>query len=81
MKLDMLKEKMLESNKSILALSKESGVAYATVYDIINNKAKNPRINTMTKIATALGLSLEDICYQEDLNEESDFKSKKTNKR
>ena len=42
MNLDKLKQKMCESNKSILSLSRDSGVAYATLYDILNGKAKNP---------------------------------------
>ncbi len=79
MKLDKLKQKMYEKNKSILALSKDSGVPYATLYDILNNKAKNPRINTVEKIALALGIGLEDICYKEEIDEENYFKNKKTN--
>lgn len=81
MNLDKLKEKMCESNKSILSLSRDSGVAYATLYDILNGKAKNPRINTMKKISIALGFSLEDMLYQEDLNEENSFKNKETDNR
>ena len=67
MNLDKLKQKMYESNKSILSLSKESGVPYATVHDILNYKAKNPRINTVEKIVGALGLNIEDICCQEEI--------------
>lgn len=77
MKLDKLKQKMSETNKSILGLSKESGVPYATVYDILNNKAKNPRINTVEKIAGALGIGLDDICTRGIVNEENYFENKK----
>jgi DNA-binding phage protein len=47
-----------DSGFSIEALAKESGVAPATLYFWLDGKTKHPRIDTVHKVATALGLDI-----------------------
>ncbi|HGG0416565.1 TPA: helix-turn-helix domain-containing protein [Clostridium sporogenes] len=61
MNITRLKKKIQEKNLTLYELSIKSQVAYSTLHDIINGKAKNPRIDTITKIAHALGEKVESL--------------------
>ena len=68
----MLKEYLKEHNKSVYALSRESGVAYSTLNDLVNGKVEidQCKVSLLRSLSAALGLTLEDvidICCPEDL--------------
>lgn len=50
-----------EKNMSIYQVMKKSKVSMAYVYDLANNKQKNPSIAILKKIANALEVSIEDL--------------------
>ncbi len=65
----MLKEYLQDRNLSIYQLSKESGVPYSTVSDLVNGKtsAGNCKASIIAKLASALQISMEEflsICEQ-----------------
>lgn len=47
-----------DSGFSVDALAQEAGVAPATIYFWLDGKTKHPRIDTVHKVATALGLDI-----------------------
>lgn len=47
-----------DSGFSVDALAHEAGVAPATIYFWLDGKTKRPRIDTVHKVATALGLDI-----------------------
>ena len=55
-----LQEKMDDKSISILGLSKISGVERATIRDILNGKRK-PHRHTLSKLAKALGCTIEEL--------------------
>lgn len=61
MNVEKLKQKIEESGLTLYKLSIKSQVAYSTLHDIISGKAKNPRIDTITKIAGALEEKVESL--------------------
>lgn len=46
---------------SIYSLSKISKIPKMTVYDLVVGNTKNPRINTLYKIAEGLGVDISEI--------------------
>lgn len=57
---EKIKQKMDEKNITLYKLSVESGLGYSTLHDIVvTGKIKNPRIDTLGKIAQALNESIE----------------------
>lgn len=56
-----LKKKMQKEGLSLYKLSIKSNVAYSTLHDIISGKVKNPRIDTVAKIAEALKEKVENL--------------------
>lgn len=60
------------SEMSVNKLSDLSDVGYATLYDIAKGNTKNPRIDTVIKIATALKIPVNQLLSEEDQNEKSD---------
>ena len=68
----MLKKYLKENNISIYSLSKNSGVPYSTLNDLVNHKIliENFKIGPARKISEALGLYFEEFCnlcsYTED---------------
>lgn len=59
---ERLKQKMQEKHLTLYKLSIESGVSYSTLHDIIiTGKAKNPRIDTIRKIANTLEEKVENL--------------------
>lgn len=51
-------------NKLTLAkLAEISNVGQSTINDIENGKAKNPKTDTLTKLATALGVNINDLLW------------------
>lgn len=70
-----LKNIVDEKEWSFYRLSKESKIAQSTLSDIMTAKNKNPSANTLTKLATALGVSVDEF-FDEDT---SDTKLKEKN--
>lgn len=50
-----------EKKITIYKLAEMTDLGYATVYDVVNGKIKNPRIETIKKIAKALELDINEI--------------------
>lgn len=57
---------------SVHKLSIKCGVGYATLYDIAHGNAKNPRIDTVIKIAGVLNISVTELLSEEAEDEKSD---------
>ena len=73
----IIRKKIDSDNVSIYELSQKSGVAYATLHNIISGKAKNPRIGTLIKIANALDEPLQNLIEVKD-SEKNSFKNQKS---
>ena len=58
---DNLKDLMEPRNLSANRLAALAGLSYTSVYDILTGKSKNPRIDTLQKIAGKLGVPLTDL--------------------
>ncbi len=73
--------KTLEKHKmSMHELSNKCGVPYSTLHDILNGKAKNPRIDTVSKIAKGLNISIYEILGKEVMDEKGNIKNKEKEK-
>lgn len=57
MNTNVLKTLMKKENISMYKLSKLSGIENKSVWNIVNNKRKDPQISTIVKIAKALDLN------------------------
>lgn len=58
---EKLEEILKETNISLYKLANDSNIGYATLHDIMSGKTKNPGIDTVTKIANALGKKIDDL--------------------
>lgn len=56
-------------------LSKESGIAQTTLYDILSGKKVTPNVKTLQKIADALGVSVNEF-FKEDNKDNEVYKIK-----
>ena len=54
-------QEMVDKKLNRKELAKKSGVTERTIYQLKNFKG-NPTLQTLDKIATAFGLTLEDLC-------------------
>ncbi len=66
-----IKNSMKKNGLSINKLSKLSNIGYATLHDIIFHKTVNPRIDTISKIATALNEPVNELIEGGGQGEES----------
>ncbi len=70
MNINILKTLMEKENISMYRLSKLSGIENKSIWNIVNNKRKDPQISTVVKIAKALELSndeFSELCgYRKD---------------
>lgn len=66
----LIQDEIKKRGMTILAFSKECGLGYATCHDILSGKIDNPRLCTIHKIATVLGLSIDRLMSKEEKNEE-----------
>ena len=70
MNINILKTLMEKENISMYRLSKLSGIENKSIWNIVNNKRKDPQISTVVKIAKALELSndeFDELCgYRKD---------------
>ena len=57
MNINTLKTVMEKENISMYRLSKLSGIENKSIWNIVNNKRKDPQISTVVKIAKALDLN------------------------
>lgn len=73
----MLKEYLQAKNISIYSLSKNSGIPYSTLNDLVNGKVDidNCKISILTKLSKTLGLSLDNI-YKLCISENNEIYSK-----
>lgn len=77
MNTDKIVQAIKEQGLSLNGLAIKSEIAYSTLHDIVNRKAKNPRIDTVNKIANALKIPIYDLLISKEIeNEKSDFESK-----
>lgn len=58
---DQLKEIMNLKHISIYRLSKEMGISDSLLGKILSGKVKNPRIDTVKRIAKTLDVSIDDV--------------------
>lgn len=58
---DIIVQVMKEKKMSIYKLSKIAGVGYATVYDLVNGKIENPKIETLIKITNVLDIEISQV--------------------
>lgn len=65
MDIDKLLSIMENKKISSYQLAKMMNVTYSTVSGIILKKKKNPRINTVSKIAKALNVKVDDLLLDE----------------
>lgn len=61
MNTEKLKEIMNLKQISIYRLSKETGISDSLLGKILSVKVKNPRIDTVKRIAKALDVSIDDV--------------------
>ena len=70
MNINILKNLMEKENISMYRLSKLSGIENKSIWNIVNNKRKDPQISTVVKIAKALDLNeheFAELCgYRKD---------------
>lgn len=59
-------------------LCKEAGMAQSTLSDILNGKKKNPSANTLNKIATALGVAVDEFFKENSIKNDNDEKAQST---
>ena len=57
MNINILKTLMEKENISMYRLSKLSGIENKSIWNIVNNKRKDPQISTVVKLAKALDLN------------------------
>ena len=61
MNINILKTLMEKENISMYRLSKLSGIENKSIWNIVNNKRKDPHISTVVKIAKALDLTNDEF--------------------
>ena len=61
MNTNILETLMKKENISMYKLSKLSGIENKSVWNIVNNKRKDPQISTIVKIAKALDLNEQEF--------------------
>ena len=61
MNINVLKTLMGKENISMYRLSNLSGIENKSIWNIVNNKRKDPQISTVVKIAKALDLTNDEF--------------------
>ena len=61
MNINILKTLMEKENISMYRISKLSGIENKSIWNIVNNKRKDPQISTVVKIAKALDLTNDEF--------------------
>ena len=61
MNINILKTLMEKENISMYRLSKLSDIENKSIWNIVNNKRKDPQISTVVKIAKALDLTNDEF--------------------
>jgi DNA-binding Xre family transcriptional regulator len=56
-----IEQVLKNQNKTMYWLSKETGIAYPTIHNIVKGKTEKIEFGTMEKIAKALDASLDEI--------------------
>lgn len=56
-----LEQILKDQDKTMYWLSKETGIAYPTIHNLVNNKTERIDFKTMEKIAKTLNVKLDEI--------------------
>ena len=61
--MDMIKDYLKKQNISVYALSKESGIAYSTLNDLVNGKVPidRCRVSLLRSLSSSLNLSMDEF--------------------
>lgn len=59
-----------EKNITVNRLATLSGITQSTVENLIKGKTKNPKLKTLHKIATRLGMTVSELLDFYEMNEE-----------
>ncbi len=59
-----------EKNITVNRLATLSGITQSTVENLIKGKTKNPKLKTLHKIATGLGMTVSELLDFYEMNEE-----------
>ncbi|MBC2579697.1 helix-turn-helix domain-containing protein [Clostridium sp. DJ247] len=70
-------ELLNEKGWTAYRLCKEANIAQSTLSDILNGKKKNPSANTLTKLAIAFGVSVDEFFKEKDIENKSTYKKEK----
>ena len=73
-----LRQLMSEKDISIYRLSQMTGIRDGVLGRVVNEKTKDPRISTVSKIADALGVDINELIAKKYANEKggNDFHQK-----
>ncbi len=66
---DNVKSLMASRNLTANSLAKAAGLNHAGLYSIVQGKVRNPRIDTIEKIADALGVTVVDLLAEVSSND------------
>ncbi|MEG0133036.1 MAG: helix-turn-helix transcriptional regulator [Clostridium sp.] len=59
---DKITDKMQQEKISLYELQKLTKISYSTLHDIlVTHKTKNPRVETVCKIAKSLGMDISEL--------------------
>lgn len=67
---DIMNEIMISKGWSAYRLAKESGLATSIVNEILNGKKKSPSIDTICKIASALGVTVDSLLTESTMRDD-----------
>lgn len=66
MNIEKIVQTLKELNWTLNKFASKCEISYATLYDIIHEKTKNPRIETVTKISAALNIPITELLNKEE---------------
>lgn len=64
---EKLKDIMVAKKFDVKNLAEKSGVGVTTIYEILNGKKKNPKSETLSKLAYAMEIYLDDFFCDDNL--------------
>lgn len=67
---ERIEEYMKAREWTAYRLAKEAKIGVSTLYEILNGKKKNPSADTLSKIAGALGVSVNDFFSENEVETE-----------
>ncbi|SFA70817.1 helix-turn-helix transcriptional regulator [Clostridium frigidicarnis] len=70
---ERLKDAMLSEGFDVKHLAEKSSVGVTTIYEILNGKKKNPKSETLSKLAYAMGIAVEDFFFDDAFPLDDEF--------